>query len=135
MEIRAEIKTDQEEAERLLGDAPDLNGYKRNMRELAPWLDRYDAAIDRIETAIRSALSDSTVNSASERQQMEKVIELWDLRKRQSGLRRTQAKVILGYTPNLQAAEEFKTQLDLIDSDINGLEHKAAKIAAELQKK
>jgi len=66
---------------------------------------------------------------------MEKVIELWDLRKRQSGLRRTQAKVILGYTPNLQAAEEFKTQLDLIDSDINGLEHKAAKIAAELQKK
>ena len=134
--IGATIETSRKEVERLVStQAADIEGYQRNMRQLTPWLDRYDAEVGQMQAAIRGALDEGTISSSSERQQMDKLLRLWDIRKQQSQRRRDEAQVILNYVPNPQSAKQFQSELEMIDSDINSLEQQAGQLVSEIQKK
>lgn len=130
------IETSRKEVERLMSaDAADLEGYRRNMRQLTPWLDRYDSQVDQMQIAIRTALIEGTIPSSSEKQQMEKILRLWDVRKQQSQRRRDQAQVILNYVPSPLSVKQFQSELEMIESDINSLEQHANQLLSEIQKK
>ena len=134
--IGAAVETSRKEVERLVStQADDIEGYQRSMRQMTPWLDRYDSEVDQMQAAIRTALNEGTISSSGERQQMEKLLRLWDIRKQQSQRRRDEAQVILNYVPNPLAAKQFQSELEMIDSDINSLEQQAAQLVSEIQKK
>jgi uncharacterized RDD family membrane protein YckC len=134
--IGAEVETSRKEVEQLVSaQAADIEGYQRNMRQMTPWLDRYDSEVDQMQAAIRTALNEGTISSSAERQQMEKLLRLWDIRKQQSHRRRDQAQVILNYVPSPLSAKEFQSELEMIDSDINSLEQQAGQLVSEIQKK
>lgn len=134
--IGATIETSTKEVMRLVDtEAADIEGYQRNMRQLIPWLDRYDSEVGQVRAAIRVALDGGAVSSPSERQQMEKLLRLWDIRKEQSQRRRDEAHVILSYVPGLQSPKQFQSELEMIDSDINSLEQKAGQLLSEIRNK
>jgi uncharacterized RDD family membrane protein YckC len=129
------IETSRKNIEVLVGaEAKDLDAYRGQMREMTTWLDRYDADTELMEQAIRKALSEGTISSTSEKQQMETLLRLWDVRKRQSQRRRDEAQLVFGYTPGPGSVNRFETEMKMIDSDIDGLEHQAAQLVSEIQK-
>lgn len=134
--IGENIESSRKEVERLINaDAPDFPQYQGNMRSLSTWLDRYDAGINQMQTAINAALRNDVIPSAHERQQMQKLLQVWDLRKQQSTRRRDEIQIILDYVPSPRSASQFKSELEMIDSDINSLEQRAAQLVSEIQQK
>jgi hypothetical protein len=105
------------------------------MRLLTTWLDRYDSQVNQMQVAIRTALDQGIISSSSEKQQMQKLLQLWDIRKQQSQRRRDQAQLILNYLPSLRSAKQFQSELEMIDSDINSLEQQAGELLTEIRKK
>jgi hypothetical protein len=130
------IEASRKEVERLTNaDATDFKQYQDNMRTLSTWLDRYDSGVAQMQTAINVALREDVIPSASERHNLQKLLQLWDLRKQESKRRRDEVQIILAYTPDPASVTQFRSELEMIDSDINSLEQRAVQLLSEIQQK
>ena len=130
--LGSDIEASRKSIEHLLGrDVADFDSYKSDMRELLPYLDAYDRDVARIRQVLRTALEEGLANDA-ERQRLGRLSKLWELRQQQSAKRRQQANAVLEFYPGINSWPKLKTRLELLDSDIEGLDSEANRLVQEL---
>lgn len=105
---------------------------KANMQEMLGVLARYDPAIDRTARLLQRAESENLIASAMERENLKKLRQVYDLRKKQSEKLRQEANLVLEYNQYTDNWSTLTTQLRLLDSDISSLDKQAAQLLQEI---
>jgi uncharacterized RDD family membrane protein YckC len=128
----SQIETSRQAIETVIGrEVKDWDGYKSDMREMLGLLDKYDRDVASMKALIVKGLSTGLVSSG-ERLKMEKILDLWELRQRQSAKRREEAEAVLSFYPGVGSWPSLKARLEMLDSDIEGLDTQANRLAREL---
>lgn len=124
-----------------LNSAPTVNTWadfvvwQEVMKSLKNDLDVYESRIDHIQELIQSGISEDLAASEAERRQLVTLRQVYELRKQQAEKLRQEANLIVSCEPTQNSFAGLQNDLQLVDSDIKGLENQASQLLAEINTK
>src|SRR3989442_15804768 len=113
----------------------DFAVWQEVMKSLKNDLDVYESRIDRIQALIQRGISEDLTASQAERGQFVILRQVYDLRKQQAEKLRREADLIVSCAPTQSSYAGLRNDLQLLDSDINGLESQASQLLVEIKAK
>lgn len=109
-----------------------IQEYKADMQEMLDVLAQYDPAIDQVTTLLQKAESENLIATNVERAQITRLRQVYELRKKQSGILRQEANLVLDYNQYADDWNTLYTQLRMLDSDISSLDKQAKQLLNEI---
>jgi hypothetical protein len=108
--------------------------WQRIMKSFKNDVDVYEGRIDHIQELIQRGISED-LGSEAERRQLVILRQVYELRKQQAEKLRQEANFVISCEPTQNAYAALQNDLQLIDSDIKGLDNKASQLLEEINTK
>jgi hypothetical protein len=136
-DVTAALQTvdNQLNATKPVNNAFDFVAWQDGMKSLTQDLDRYETQIDRMQVLLQRGISEDLTSSVTERTQLIVLKQVYDIRKQQAEKLRQEANLVISsdYSPASMAS--LRNNLQLLDSDIDALENRAAQLLAQIGEK
>ena len=113
----------------------DFSTWQEVMESLKGDLDKYEGKIDHIQGLINKGISEDITASKAERNQLVLLRQVYELRKQQAEIYRQEANLVVSCERKQSAVDSLRNDLQLLDSDIKGLENQASRLLAEIKTK
>ncbi len=113
----------------------DFELWQEVMESLKGDLDKYETKIDQTQILIQKGISEDLAASKAERNQLVVLRQVYELRKQQAEKYRQEANLVVGCEKTQTAVDGLRNDLQLLDSDIKGLDNQASQLLAELKTK
>jgi hypothetical protein len=110
----------------------DFIRWQNQMRVLKQDLDRYENKIHRMQTVLQRGISENLTASEAERIQLVTLRQVYDLRRQQAEKYRQEADLVINCDGSKSSMAGLEHDLQLLDSDIEGLEHQASQLLVEI---
>jgi hypothetical protein len=131
--VTDELKLSREAANDLIARKVDnLEQWQNNMRGALQKLDTYDAQLKRVSNLIQQALSNNLLTAAGERDQFSVIVQVFELRGKQSSINRREAEMVIKHDSGTTDINMLISQIQLLDSDIESLDTQAKKLLATI---
>jgi len=124
-----------------LNSAPTVNTWadfavwQEVMKFLKKDLDVYESRMDHIQALIQRGISEDITASEAERRQFVILHQVYELRKQQAEKLHQEANLIVNCAPTQSSYAGLRTDLQLMDSDIKGLESQVSQLMTEINAK
>lgn len=124
-----------------LSSAPTLNTWadfrvwQGMMKSFRNDVDVYEGRIDHVQELIQRGISENLAASEAERRQLVTFRQVYDLRKQQAKKLRQEANLVISCEPTQSSYAALQNDLQLLDSDIKSLDHKASQLLTEINTK
>ena len=106
--------------------------WQDNMKQLKKDLDRYENQINRMLSVLQRGISENLAASETERIQLVKLKQVYELRKNQAEKYRQEADLVINCEWTKASLAGLGNDLKLLDSDIEGLETQASQLLGEI---
>jgi uncharacterized RDD family membrane protein YckC len=115
-----------------VNDWADFLLWQDRMKSLKQDLDRYENQIDRMQGLLQRGITEGLAASETERNQLVKLRQVYDIRRGQAEKLRQESDLVTNCDGKRASMVSLRTDLELLDSDIQGLEHRASQLLAEI---
>ncbi len=118
-----------------VNDVFDFVAWQNGMKSLTRDLDQYEAQIDRMQALLQQGISQDLTSSDAERTQLIVLKQVYDIRKRQAEKLRQEANLVISSDYSSASMASLRNSLQLLDSDIDAMEHEASQLLAQIGEK
>lgn len=115
-----------------VNDSSDFVEWQEQMRLLKVDLNRYENQIDRMQGLLQRGITEDLASSPAERHQYSVLREVYELRRSQAEKLRQEADLVISCDGSGASMTNLRADLELLDSDIEGLENQSSKRLAEI---
>jgi uncharacterized RDD family membrane protein YckC len=114
-----------------VGNYPEFLLWQGRMRSLSTDLDQYESQIQRVQGLLQRGITENLAASEAERAQYATLRKVYDLRKDQAEKLRQEANLVVNCDGTAASMTSLRSDLVLLDSDIEGLERRASDLLGQ----